>query len=282
MAHCSATSCCAAPETNGETGEVGGTKSGGLSDFRALNSDTEDIGLELHEQVVDNSTAVNAQGLQTHAAIGFHCLKYIAGLVAHGLQCCTSDMTDGRATSEANDGATCIGVPVRSAKTDEGRDEIDAAIVGNRSRQCLYINAVLNDLQAITQPLDGSAGNEDTAFQCIGQLGIVGLALAPGNGGKQTVLRRNALVAGVHQHETAGAIGVLRHTNFEAGLAEGGGLLVASVTRHFDGCAKELRGGLAEDAAGWHNGGQHRVGNTQFIENDIIPFALVDVEHEGT
>ena len=34
------------------------------------------------------------------------------------------------------------------------------------------------------------------------------------------------LEAGVHQHEAAGAVGVLRHARLEAGLAEERGLLV--------------------------------------------------------
>src|SRR5579863_305562 len=139
----------AVPETNSDTCEIGGTKSCGLSNLWTLNSNTEDIGLELHQQVVDNSTTINTQRLQTGTAIGFHCLQYVTGLVTHGLQRCTSNMTNSRAASQTDDSTTCVGIPVRSAETNEGRDEIDAAVVGDGVCQRLYVNTVLNNLQTI-------------------------------------------------------------------------------------------------------------------------------------
>jgi len=45
--------------------------------------------------------------------------------------------------------------------------------------------------------------------------------------GEQTVVGRDGLLAGVHQVERAGAVGVFRVALIEAGLSEQRGLLVA-------------------------------------------------------
>ena len=69
-------------------------------------------------------------------------------------------------------------------------------------------------------------------------------------GGDQAVCRLHRLVAGVQQHEAAGAVGVLRHAGRVAGLAEQRRLLVAG------DAGDEER--LAEDARGHHAEGVRR------------------------
>src|SRR5579859_1643661 len=49
-----------APETYGDTCEVGSTEGGGFGDLRTLDGHTEDVCLELHEQVIDNRAAIDA------------------------------------------------------------------------------------------------------------------------------------------------------------------------------------------------------------------------------
>jgi hypothetical protein len=63
-----------------------------------------------------------------------------------------------------------------------------------------------------------------------------------------------ALLAGVHQHEATGAIGILRQTGAKAGLAEQGGLLVAGDAADGDFPAEQVRAGFAIEVAG----GMHR------------------------
>src|SRR5262249_3486486 len=45
---------------------------------------------------------------------------------------------------------------------------------------------------------------------------------------------------------------------------------------------KELRISLTIDSARWHHRGQHSSRHAQFVENDVIPVALVDVVEQGT
>ena len=67
--------------------------------------------------------------------------------------------------------------------------------------------------------------------------------------------------AGVEQGEAAGAIGRFHHAGREAGLPDGGGLLVAGDAADRDGPAEQLRRGRAEmrrrspgPPAAWHRG----------------------------
>ena len=48
------------PESYGQTCEISGTESCRLRDLRTYHRDAEEVGLELHEQVVAGSTAVEA------------------------------------------------------------------------------------------------------------------------------------------------------------------------------------------------------------------------------
>src|SRR5205085_12010947 len=86
----------------------------------------------------------------------------------------------------------------------------------------------------------------------------------------------------IHEHETACAVGVLRHTNVVTCLSKGGSLLVSCVTRHLNRPSKELWVGFPIDSAGWHHLRQHSSRDAQFLKNDVIPLTLIDVVHEGT
>src|SRR5581483_7947693 len=123
----------AVPETYGDTCEVGGTEGGGFGNLRTLDGHAQNVSLELHEQVIDDRAAIDAQSLKTDATVGCHGFEDLAGLVAHGLQRGAGDMAGGRAARQADDGATRIGVPVGRAEADEGGYEINATVIGNAS-----------------------------------------------------------------------------------------------------------------------------------------------------
>ena len=79
-------------------------------------------------------------------------------------------------------------------------------------------SARFGDDAEIAEPLDGGAGDEDGALEGVGHSG--GTFEDPGHAGEQPVDRLRAAVADVHEHEAAGAVGVLGHARGEAGLAE--------------------------------------------------------------
>ena len=87
-------------------------------------------------------------------------------------------------------------------------------------------------LQAVAQPLDDGAADEDAALERV----LGDAAARPRDRGEQVVARSDRLRAGVHQQEAAGAVGVLREPGRVAGLAEQRRLLVAGDAgdRHVD------------------------------------------------
>src|SRR5690606_26890740 len=57
------------PDARAETGEQGGAQGGGVEHLRTDDLEAEEIGLELHEQVVGGGTAVHAKGAQRLAEV---------------------------------------------------------------------------------------------------------------------------------------------------------------------------------------------------------------------
>src|SRR5579884_1193302 len=142
----------AAPEANRQARQVSGTQGCGFRDFGALYSDTQDVSLELHEEVIDDCAAVNAQCLHVDTTVGSHSFQHVSGLVTHGFQGGTSHVSYRRASREADNGAACVGVPVWRAQTYKRWYQIDTAIVRLAGGQRLDIYAVLDSLQSIAQP----------------------------------------------------------------------------------------------------------------------------------
>ena len=54
------------PEADGQACQVSGTQRGNFTDFRALYAGAQDVGLELHQEIVGYRTAVDAQCVQTN------------------------------------------------------------------------------------------------------------------------------------------------------------------------------------------------------------------------
>src|SRR5438128_8085691 len=107
---------CAAPEAGRQASEVRSTQGSRLSNLWPLHRHSQNISLELHEQVIDDSSAIYTQGRHMHATISSHGFQYITGLVAHGFERGTSNIASGRTACQANDGAACVGIPVRSSQ----------------------------------------------------------------------------------------------------------------------------------------------------------------------
>ena len=87
----------------------------------------------------------------------------------------------------------------------------------------LGLGRVVDDAEPVAQPLHGRAGDEDAPSRQYVTLPLE----CPSRSSSAGRSCEHGVLAGVHQHEAAGAVGVLRHARREAGLAEGGRLLVA-------------------------------------------------------
>src|SRR5664280_3625798 len=75
------------PVANREAGGVGRAEGGRLGNLRADDRDTQDVRLELHEQVVEDHAAVDLEGRQRNAGVGvpLTALKVDGGMVFNNL-----------------------------------------------------------------------------------------------------------------------------------------------------------------------------------------------------
>ncbi len=216
----------AGPEADGDARRVGCAEGRRLRDHREHHLGVEDVGLELHEQIVGGHAAVDPQLLQLDTRIGLHGVQDLARLEGRRLQSRACDVRLRVVARHADDRSARVAAPVRGEQAGEGRDEVHAAVVVDAGGQGLDVGGRGDDLQVVAQPLDERAGDRDRAFEGV-HGGLVADLVA--DGGDEPVVRKLRLGAGVHEHEAAGSVGVLRHAGLEACLAEGGRLLVAQV-----------------------------------------------------
>ena len=165
---------------------------------------------------------------------------------------------------------------MRRAQTDQRWDEIDAAAVGHLAGQPLDFGRGPQYPQPIAEPLDHRPGHEDRTFQTVRHLAVE----MPADRGQQIIFRRYRALADVHQHETAGAVGVLCAAGRKTRLAEGGRLLVAENAGDRDRTAEPFFLGLSIDFARRPDLGQHRAGNVEDPQQFVVPIERVDVEQQ--
>ena len=262
------------PEADGEAREVAGAHRRGLGDLRADDRGVQDIGLELHHQVVAGGAAIDLEFGEPDAGVLLHRADDVHRLERDAFEGRAGDMGRRRATGDAADGTVGILVPIGGAHAGKGRDEVYAAVVRDRGRQGFDLGGTPDDAEAVAQPLDDGTTHEDGAFQ-----GVIDLVTdLPGDGGEEVVPGEDGLFARVHQEEAAGAVGVLHGTGLGAHLAEEGRLLVARDTA--DGNLVGEKGGLRDavhlgtGADLWH----HRRRDVQQRQEFGVPFQGVDIE----
>ena len=164
-----------APHALGQAGEVGGAECCCLGDCGPGDGHLELIGLDLQEEVVGSGAAVGAQRADRTAGRVAHGLDDVARLVRHRLQDGAGEVSPARATREAEDRAARVRVPPRAAESGERRDDVDALGVVDRSGQRLGVGGVVDDAEAVAQPLHRGTRDEDRSFErvrerAVGQL----------------------------------------------------------------------------------------------------------------
>ena len=144
-------------------------------------------------------------------------------------------------------------------------------------RDAFDIRRLGDQTQPVAQPLHGRARHEDAAFERIGALA----AELIGDGGEQPAARMHGHAAGVQKREAAGTVGRLHHAGLDAGLADGGRLLVARHAKDRHRRAQDVGRGDAVIARAIHHLGQHRLRHAQQHLELGIPGALADVEQQA-
>ena len=115
---------------------------------------------------------------------------------------------------------------------------------------------------------------ENRTLERVGNLAIQGDA----DSGNETPLGLNTGVAGVHEHETARAVGVLRASGPEAAVTEQRGLLDARNAGDRGAVRHNLVGNAAVIVGTPLDLRQHRTRNVEQLEQLVVPLERVDVE----
>src|SRR5262249_62323543 len=113
--------------------------------------------------------------------------------------------------------------PVGRPEPDEGRNDVDAERVLDGARVLVGLRRAREQAEAVAQPLDGGAGDEDGPFERIGRPA----PLVARHGSEKPVRRLDWLLTGVEEEKASSAVGVLRQAGRGAALAEEPRLLVA-------------------------------------------------------
>src|SRR5258708_12522367 len=106
----------AAPEAGGQASKIRSTQGGRLSNLWPLHRHSQNISLELHEQVIDDGASIDTQSRHMHATVSGHGLKHITGLITHGLKACTSNVASRRPACQSNDVPACAAIPDASSQ----------------------------------------------------------------------------------------------------------------------------------------------------------------------
>ncbi len=219
------------PEPGAKPRKIRSAKGSCLGDLGAHDRHPQQVGLELHQQVVRGGAAIDAQFTQRLPRVLLHGVQDLGALECDALERGSRDVRPRRSPRESDHRAARIGVPVRAAETGKRGHEIDATGVGHRGRKCLDLVRVSYQAEPVAQPLHDGAADENGAFE-----GVMPGVGCPGDRREETVRRDEWFEARIHEQEATGAVRILGHARLEACLAEQGRLLVASDTgdRHLD------------------------------------------------
>ncbi len=266
-----------APETDGETGKVGGAEGGGFEHRGSNNGNAEEVGLELQHEVVGGGSAVDPELGDRIAGFRLHGVKDVADLEGDAFEGGAGDVARCGSAMDADDEAAGVGVPVGRAEAGKGGNEDDATGVRDRCGEGFDVAGVPDEAEVVAEPLDDGATDEDGAFERVFQL----LAGAGGQRGNEAVLGLEELSADVFEQEAAGAVGVFGIARIDAELTEERGLLIARDAGDGGGTEAERGGDFADALRRPDDLGHHADGDVEALEEFGVPVALADIEEHG-
>ncbi len=132
------------PEADRQARGVGGAQAGRLGHLGPNDLGAQDVGLKLHQEIVDGGAAVDLEPLQRHAAVGVHGLQHFTRLVADRFQRGAHDVGPVDVAGQADDDAAGVAAPVGGEESAEGRHEIAAAAVVARCRAMASVSAAFS------------------------------------------------------------------------------------------------------------------------------------------
>src|SRR5688572_12184119 len=151
------------PQVHREAGKVGGAKGRRLENSRPHHRRAEQIGLELHEQVVRRGAAIHAQLRELLAGVLLHRLEHLGALVGDRLERCARYMGSRRSPGQTNQRATGVRIPVRRTEAGKGWHEEHVAGIDDLGGKLFDLGRGGKKLELVPQPLHYCPGDEHAA-----------------------------------------------------------------------------------------------------------------------
>ena len=126
------------------------------------------------------------------------------------LQGSPAEMASPGPTGDANRKAARPGVPVGSAETCKGWNEVESASILHLQGCRFDLRGIRDHPHFVPEPLDHGATDKDGALEGVGS----SAPALPGHRGEKSFVRGDRFFPGVHEQETAGPVGILGHPWF--------------------------------------------------------------------
>ena len=166
-----------------------------------------------------------------------------------------------RAASKPDNHSASIHIPIRRTQSDKCRHKVNAARILDFLSDPFGIGSTVDHADAVAQPLNRRTRYENRTFKRVFDFAVE----PPSNRRYKPVFRFVNLGAGVHEHETARAISILRGAGLEAILPEQGRLLVTGRASYRNRRSQNQRRSLAVNKRRRLDFGQNRFGHVEIF-----------------
>ena len=144
------------PGADGKSGQRRGAECGRLTLRGYLDGDPREIGLKLHQEAVGRRAAVGPQDVE----LDLHRIEHVARLEGDCLERRTDEMLALRPARQSRDQSACLWRPVRRTESGKRRNEVDALVAVERTRERLGLGRALDQAEPVAEPLDRRARDE--------------------------------------------------------------------------------------------------------------------------
>ena len=150
------------PFADRQTSEKRCSQGGGFNLFGTIDGHFQEIGLELHEEIVSTGPAIHAQFIETLSQ--FLDTKQVADLKGDAFERSSDNMFPGGSTSQADNCPARIGIPIGRTKADKRWYEKDSGGVWYLTGNPFTIRAFFDEPCAVPQPLNSRTRCENRSL----------------------------------------------------------------------------------------------------------------------
>ena len=143
------------PIADGKARQIRNADCRGLHRLALQHGDIQQVGLELHDELVARGTAIDGQTLNRKPHVLLHGTQYVVALVGHGLAGRAHDGRAARGAGQAAHDTAGARVPPGSTQARKGGNEVAALIVVDRRGELRRLAHAGDNAHVVAQPVHG-------------------------------------------------------------------------------------------------------------------------------